>query len=693
MARQYQLKQVRNIGIMAHIDAGKTTTTERILYYTGKVHKLGEVHEGTAVMDWMPQEQERGITITSAATTCFWRDNRINIIDTPGHVDFTAEVERSLRVLDGAVAVFCSVGGVEPQSETVWRQADRYGVPRIAFVNKMDRVGANFLETIATMKDKLGAKAVAVQLPLGAEDVFRGIIDLIRMKAIVHTDDATGADFVVEDIPADMQEQAKLYRGILIEALAEEDEVILDKYVHGHEPSVEELVSVIRKATLDGIVVPVLCGASFKNKGVQQLLDAIVDYLPSPLDVPPMKGTNPKTDQEEVRKADDNEPFCALAFKIMTDPYVGKLTYFRVYSGTIRKGVSVYNSNSSSRERLGRILEMHANDRKDVEEVSAGDIVAAVGLKHVSTGDTICDEEHKIVLESMLFPEPVISMAIEPKTRADRDKLQMALHKMTEEDPTFKISSNVETGQTIISGMGELHLDIIKDRMFREFQVQANVGAPQVAFRETITTAVRAEGKFIKQSGGHGQYGHVVMTIEPMEKGSGFLFEDNIVGGAIPKEYIKSVKHGVEEAATTGVLGGYPVVDIKISLEDGSYHDVDSSDLAFKMAASIGFKDGVKRAKPILLEPIMKVDVTTPEEYMGDVIGDINSRRGKIINIESKAKTRIIKSEVPLKEMFGYATSIRSLTKGRASYAMEPSHFNKVPRDIEEQILDIKAKK
>ncbi|HRZ87825.1 MAG TPA: elongation factor G, partial [bacterium] len=580
------------------------------------------------------------------------------------------------------------------QSETVWRQADRYGVPRIAFVNKMDRVGADFLATIETMKDKLGTKAVAVQLPIGAEDSFRGIVDLIRMQAIIYIEDEkSDTNYTIEEIPADMLEQAKAFRGKMIEALAEEDEMLLDKYVHGHEPSEQELVSVMRKATLDGIAVPVLCGASFKNKGVQLLLDAVVDYMPGPLDVPPIKGINPKNDQEEARKPDDSEPFSALAFKIMTDPYVGKLTYFRVYSGSTKKGTAVYNTTSNSRERLGRLLEMHANDRKDIDEVFTGDIVAAVGLKHVSTGDTLCSEDHKIILESMLFPEPVISMAIEPKTRADRDKLQMALHKMTEEDPTFKISSNQETGQTIISGMGELHLDIIKDRMFREFQVQANVGAPQVAFRETITAPCRAEGKFIKQSGGRGQYGHVVINVEPMEKGAGFLFVDNIIGGVIPKEFIKSVKQGVEEAAMTGVLGGYPVVDMKVTLEDGSYHDVDSSDLAFKMAGSIGFKDAVKRAKPILLEPIMRVDVTTPEEYMGEVIGDINSRRGKVTTIDSKLKTRIIKAEVPLKEMFGYATSIRSLTKGRASYSMEPSHFNKVPRDIEEQILDIKKEK
>jgi len=567
-------------------------------------------------------------------------------------------------------------------------------VPRIAFVNKMDRVGADFLATIETMKDKLGTKAVAVQLPIGAEDSFRGIVDLIRMQAIIYIEDEkSDTNYTIEEIPADMLEQAKAFRGKMIEALAEEDEMLLDKYVHGHEPSEQELVSVMRKATLDGIAVPVLCGASFKNKGVQLLLDAVVDYMPGPLDVPPIKGINPKNDQEEARKPDDSEPFSALAFKIMTDPYVGKLTYFRVYSGSTKKGTAVYNTTSNSRERLGRLLEMHANDRKDIDEVFTGDIVAAVGLKHVSTGDTLCSEDHKIILESMLFPEPVISMAIEPKTRADRDKLQMALHKMTEEDPTFKISSNQETGQTIISGMGELHLDIIKDRMFREFQVQANVGAPQVAFRETITAPCRAEGKFIKQSGGRGQYGHVVINVEPMEKGAGFLFVDNIIGGVIPKEFIKSVKQGVEEAAMTGVLGGYPVVDMKVTLEDGSYHDVDSSDLAFKMAGSIGFKDAVKRAKPILLEPIMRVDVTTPEEYMGEVIGDINSRRGKVTTIDSKLKTRIIKAEVPLKEMFGYATSIRSLTKGRASYSMEPSHFNKVPRDIEEQILDIKKEK
>ncbi|MDP8263184.1 MAG: elongation factor G [Candidatus Ancaeobacter aquaticus] len=688
--RQFPLDKIRNIGIMAHIDAGKTTTTERILFYTGKVHKLGEVHEGTAVMDWMPQEQERGITITSASTTCFWQDFRINIIDTPGHVDFTAEVERSLRVLDGVIAVFCSVGGVEPQSETVWRQADRYGIPRIAFVNKMDRVGADFIGSVEMMKDRLGARAVPIQLPIGAEEKFEGIIDLVQMKALRYTSDAMGAEFVVEEIPDALKSQANEYRGLLIEALAEEDELILEKYVNGHEPSKEELMTVIRKATLDGLIVPVMCGTAFKNKGVQQLLDAVVQYLPSPLDIPPIKGINPSTDHEEVREADDSQPFSALAFKIMTDPFVGKLTYMRVYSGTIKKGSGVYNSCRKTKDRLGRILEMHANDRKDIDEVNAGDIIAAVGLKGVSTGDTLCDDSHKIVLESMLFPEPVISMAIEPKTAGDRDKLQIALHKMTEEDPTFKIATNIETGQTIIAGMGELHLDIIKDRMFREFKVEANVGAPQVAYRETITIPAKAEGKFIKQSGGRGQYGHVEISIEPTEKGSGFVFVNAIVGGAIPKEFIKPVKAGLEEAAKTGVIGGYPVVDIKVTLEDGSYHDVDSSEIAFKMAASIAFKDVVRKAKPIILEPIMKVDVTTPEEYMGDIIGDINSRRGKIINIESKAKTRIIRTEVPLKEMFGYATSMRSLTKGRASYSMEPSHFDKVPKDIEEQILNRK---
>ncbi len=689
--RPYSLEKTRNIGIMAHIDAGKTTTTERILFYTGKVHKIGEVHDGTAVMDWMPQEQERGITITSAATTCFWRENRINIIDTPGHVDFTVEVERSLRVLDGAVAVFCAVGGVEPQSETVWRQADRYSIPRIAFINKMDRTGADFFDAVKQMKERLGAKAVPIQIPIGSEDKFQGVVDLVRMKAVVYIADADVAGtFELQDIPADLKAQAEEYRGHLIEALAEEDETLLDKYVHGTQPTEEEIRKVLRKAVLDGVLVPVMCGASFKNKGVQPLLDAVVDYMPAPTDVPDIKGINPETDAEEHRKTGDNEPFCALAFKIMSDPYVGKLTYFRVYSGTLTKGMSVYNPKKRDRERIGRVLEMHANQRKDLETVFSGDIAAAVGLKNVRTGDTLCDEEHPVMLEAMHFPEPVISMAIEPKTKADREKLTMALQKMSEEDPTFRVSSNIETGQTIIAGMGELHLDIIKDRMFREFSVGANVGAPQVAFRETVSVPSRAEGKFIRQSGGRGQYGHVVITMEPLERGSGYVFEDKIVGGSIPREYIKSVQQGLEEASQTGVLGGYPCVDLKISLEDGSYHDVDSSDLAFKMAASLGFKEAMRKGKPVMLEPIMKVDVTTPEEYMGTIIGDLNSRRGKIMSIDNKGTTRMIHSEVPLKEMFGYATTVRSLSSGRAAYTMEPSHFARAPKNIEDEVLDKK---
>jgi elongation factor G len=694
--RAYALENTRNIGIMAHIDAGKTTTTERVLFYTGKVYKIGEVHDGTAVMDWMPQEQERGITITSAATTCFWRDTRINIIDTPGHVDFTVEVERSLRVLDGAVAVFCAVGGVEPQSETVWRQADRYNVPRIAFINKMDRVGADFFACLGQMKDKLGAKAVPIQIPIGAEDQFRGIVDLVRMKAVVFKDSEPGSkkvgEFDVVDIPEDLKKQAEKYRGQLIEAIAEENESLLEKYVNGTEPSEEELRATMRKAVLDGVVTLVLCGSAFKNKAVQPMLDAVVDYLPSPLDVPSIKGLNPDTEEEEERKAGDDEPFCALAFKIATDPYVGKLTFFRVYSGAISKASFVYNTKRRDRERMGRILEMHANQRKDLDMVFSGDIAAAVGLKNVKTGDTLCDEEHAITLEAMQFPEPVISMAIEPKTKADRDKLTDALGKMTDEDPTFRVQTNVETGQTIISGMGELHLDVIRDRMFREFSVSANVGAPQVAYRETITIPSRAEGKFIRQSGGKGQYGHVVLALEPLENGKGYEFEDNIVGGAIPKEFIKSIVQGLKETLLTGVLGGYPVVDLKVSLEDGSYHDVDSSDLAFKMAASIGFKEGMRKAKPVLLEPIMKVDVMTPEDYMGTLIGDLNSRRGKIMNIDSRGKTRIIHGEAPLREMFGYATTIRSLSSGRANYVMEPSHFEKAPKSVENAVLDKKGK-
>ncbi|MDP3980861.1 MAG: elongation factor G [Chlamydiota bacterium] len=687
MAREYTLDRIRNIGIAAHIDAGKTTTTERILFYTGRTHKIGEVHDGAATMDWMVQEQERGITITSAATTCYWKNVRINIIDTPGHVDFTVEVERSLRVLDGAVAVFCAVGGVEPQSETVWRQAERYHVPRIAFVNKMDRVGADFYDVLHQMWDKLGAKAVALQIPLGNEDQFCGVIDLVRMKAYVFDSETLGAKYVEEEVPAEYLEKAKEYRHKMIEGVSEEDELLLEKFVEGVEPTEKEIKAAIRKGCINGDLFPVICGSAFKNKGVQQILDAVVDYLPSPLDVPPIHGTSPKTGEQVECKTDDSEPFTALAFKIASDPYVGKLTFFRVYSGTLNKGSYVYNANTQNKERIGRIVRMHANHREDIDSVYAGDIAAAVGLKGTSTGQTICDDGRHLVLESMNFPEPVISMAIEPKSQADRDKLSIALNRLAEEDPTFRISSNTETGQTIISGMGELHLDVLRDRMFREFNVGANVGAPQVAFRETIQKSTEAEGKFIKQTGGRGQYGHVYIELEPLEPGLGVEFVDKIVGGSIPKEYIGSVEQGFREAAKNGIIGGYPMVDLRLTLVDGSYHDVDSSDIAFKMASSMAFKDAAKKALPVLLEPIMKVDVFTPEDNLGDIIGDLNSRRGRIHDIESRSRIKIVHSQVPLSEMFGYATAIRSLTKGRASYSMEPSHFEKVPKNIEEKII------
>jgi elongation factor G len=691
MARQASLENTRNIGIMAHIDAGKTTTSERILYYTGKTYKLGEVHEGTAIMDWMPQEQERGITITSAATTCFWKDHRINIIDTPGHVDFTAEVERSLRVLDGAVALFCAVGGVEPQSETVWRQADRYGVPRVAFVNKMDRTGADFFAAFASMKEKLAAPVVAIQLPLGAEDKFKGIIDLVVMKAYEYVDETQGSKYVEMEIPSEFMEKAKEFRHKLVEDISSLDDALLEKYMSDTPLTTDEIKTVLRRETIKGNLVPVLCGASFKNKGVQHLLDAIIEYLPSPVDIASVKGINPDTNSEEERKANDKEPFSALAFKIMSDPHVGKLTYFRIYSGSIEKGMYVYNPTSRKRERIGRILQMHANSREDIETASAGDIVASVGLKLVKTGDTLCSEKTPIVLGAMNFPEPVISMAIEPKTRADMEKLHEALTKLMEEDPTFRVKTNTETGQTIISGMGELHLDILRDRMVREFNVDANVGAPQVSYRETITKDSLAEGKFIKQSGGHGQYGHVVLFVEPLPPGTGITFEDKIVGGVIPSEYIKSVEAGARECATTGVIAGFPVTDVKIAVVNGSYHEVDSSDLAFKMASSLAFKEAVRKAHPIILEPIMKVEVITPQEYMGDIIGDMNSRRGRIIELETKAGARIIDAEIPLKEMFGYATDLRSLSKGRASYSMEPLRFEKVPKNVEEQLLEKKT--
>lgn len=673
---------------MAHIDAGKTTTTERILFYTGKVHKIGEVHDGAATMDWMVQEQERGITITSAATTCFWKGHRINIIDTPGHVDFTVEVERSLRVLDGAVAIFCSVGGVEPQSETVWRQADKYGVPRIAFINKMDRVGADFFRVIEMMRERLGANPVPVQLPIGSEDEFKGVIDLIREKAIIYVDDL-GTRSDETDIPEDMKDLVAEYREKLLEAVADIDEELMMKYLEGEEITAEEIKKAIRKATLSVEMIPVLCGSAFKNKGVQPLLDAVVDYLPAPTDIPPIKGINPDTDDEDERKASDDEPFSALAFKVATDPYVGKLTFFRVYSGTLKSGSYVYNSTTGKKERIGRILLMHANHREEVDEVYTGDIAGAVGLKQTTTGDTLCDEKHKIILESMQFPEPVISVAIEPKTKADQEKMSVALQKLAEEDPTFRVHTDEETGQTIISGMGELHLEIIADRLLREFKVDANVGKPQVAYKETIRQAVDAEGKFVRQSGGRGQYGHVKIKFEPLEPGSGFEFEDKIVGGVVPKEYIPAVEAGLREAMENGVLAGYPVVDIKATLYDGSYHEVDSSEMAFKIAASMAFKDGAKKAKPVLLEPMMKVEVVVPEEYMGDVMGDISARRGKVEGMEPRGGgAQVIRGYVPLAEMFGYATDLRSRTQGRGTYVMQFDHYAEVPQNIAEKIIE-----
>jgi len=686
--RQVTLERTRNIGICAHIDAGKTTTTERILYYTGKVYKLGEVHEGTATMDWMEQEQERGITITSAATTCFWREHRVNIIDTPGHVDFTVEVERSLRVLDGAVAVFCAVGGVEPQSETVWRQANKYKVPRIAFVNKMDRTGADFEAAVHQMRERLAANAVPIQIPVGKEADFRGIVDLVQMNAVVWSGEELGATFDVVEIPKELLGSAKAAHAKLVEAVAEKDEELMHLFLEGKEITPAQLQLAIRRIVIKNELVPVTCGAAFKNKGVQPLLDAVVDYLPSPLDVPDVVGTNPDTKESETRAADDNGPFCALAFKIWTDPYAGKLIFFRVYSGKAPKGMTVYNPRNNKRERIGRLLEMHANHRQEIDVCFSGDIGALVGLKNITTGDTICDEDHPILLESITFPEPVISMAIEPNTKADRDKMSAALQRLAEEDPTFRLTTNQETGQTIISGMGELHLDIIKDRMFREFNVGATAGRPQVAYRETITKKAEAEGKFIRQSGGHGQYGHAVITIEPGEKGSGVVVEDEIVGGAIPREYVPAVEDGILEAAQTGVLGGYPMVDVKVAIIDGTYHEVDSSEIAFKMAGSFAFKEAARKAGAIMLEPIMDVEVITPEEHMGDVIGDLNSRRGKVSHLETRANSTIIHASVPLAQMFGYATALRSLTKGRASYSMEPLNFQKVPENILAEILD-----
>ncbi|MFA5074417.1 MAG: elongation factor G [Nitrospirota bacterium] len=687
MARQYSLENTRNIGIMAHIDAGKTTTTERILYYTGVSYKIGEVHDGTAVMDWMVQEQERGITITSAATTCFWRDKRINIIDTPGHVDFTIEVERSLRVLDGAVAAFDSVSGVEPQSETVWRQADKYQVPRIAFMNKMDRIGADFYMGVQSMVDRLGANPVPIQIPIGAEDKFRGSIDLVTMKAIYFDDETLGAKYVVEDISQDLLPKAKEYREKMLEKLADVDDVITEKFLNGENPTESEIKAAIRTGTIAMRIFPVICGSAFKNKGVQLLLDAVVDYLPSPIDIPSVKGINPKTEKEEERKASDDEPFAAIAFKIMTDPFVGQLTFIRVYSGTLSSGSYVYNSTKGVRERVGRLLKMHANKREEVQEIYAGDICAAVGLKSSLTGNTLCDENKPIILEAMTFPEPVIHVAVEPKTKADQEKLGLSLQKLMQEDPSFRVMTDQETGQTIISGMGELHLEIIVDRLLREFKVDANVGKPQVAYRETIRKKVTAEGKYIRQTGGRGQYGHVVLELEPQEPGTGFEFENKIVGGSVPKEYIAPVQKGIVEAMENGVLAGYPMVDIKVKIIDGSYHDVDSSEMAFKIAGSMGFKEGAGKASAVLLEPIMAVEVVCAEEYMGDVIGDLSSRRGRVQGMNMRGSGRVITALVPLSEMFGYATDIRSKTQGRATYTMQFEHYEEVPKNISEQII------
>ena len=692
MPREYSLERTRNIGIMAHIDAGKTTTTERILFYTGKTHKLGEVHEGAATMDWMEEEQERGITITSAATTCYWKDHRINIIDTPGHVDFTVEVERSLRVLDGSVTVFCAKGGVEPQSETVWRQADKYHVPRMAYVNKMDITGANFFRVIDMMKERLHTNPLPIQLPIGKEMTFRGIIDLVNMEADVYYD-VDGKDVRVEPIPEDMKELAQQYRDELVEKVAETDDTLMEKYLEGEELTVEEIKGAIRKATIANQVVPVCCGSSYRNKGVQKLLDAVVDYMPAPTDIPDVTGVDPTTGEEDSRKADDNAPFSALAFKIMTDPFVGKLCYFRVYSGTVNAGDIVYNSTKGKRERLGRVLMMHANDRTDIETCYTGDIAAAIGVKNTTTGDTFCDEKHPIILESMEFPEPVIRVAIEPKTRAGQEKMGIALAKLAEEDPTFRTWTDEETGQTIIAGMGELHLQIIVERMLREFKVEANIGKPQVAYKETIRKKVDQETKYKRQSGGSGQYGHVKITIEPNEPGKGYEFVNAVVGGSIPKEFIPAVDAGIQGAMQSGVLAGYNVVDVKVTLYDGSYHEVDSSEMAFKIAGSMAFKEAMRKADPVLTEPVMKVVTIVPEEYMGDVIGDFNSRRGQILTMEAASGgVEEITAHVPLSNMFGYATDLRSKTQGRGIYSMEPSHFAEVPKSIQEEIIKARGK-
>ncbi|MBI5808718.1 MAG: elongation factor G [Ignavibacteriales bacterium] len=686
--KRVEINKVRNIGIMAHIDAGKTTTTERILFYTGKVHRLGEVHDGAATMDWMEQEKERGITITSAATTTEWRGHQINIIDTPGHVDFTVEVERSLRVLDGAIALFCAVGGVEPQSETVWRQADKYGVPRIAFVNKMDRIGADYFGAVQMMKDKLAANAIPITIPVGEGDLFRGIIDLITMKAIMFNEETLGSVFDIVEIPDDLMPLAQKYRTHMLEAVSDVDDTLLEKYLEGHEISPEEVRKVLREATIKLTIIPVLCGSSFKNKGVQQLLDAVVDFLPSPLDGGNLVAHHVHKNDQVERKIDPKEKFTALAFKIMTDPYVGKLTFIRVYTGTLQAGSYVYNSISDKKERVGRVLQMHANHREDMEEVRAGDIAAVVGLKYTRTGDTLCTEDDPLVLERMAFPEPVIQIAIEPKTKADQDKLSDALGKLSDEDPTFKVKVDDETGQTLISGMGELHLEILVDRMKREFKVEANVGKPQVAYRETITKKVTSEGKFVKQSGGRGKYGHVWIEMEPNEPGKGFEFTNAIVGGSVPKEYINPVINGLNEAMRNGVLAGYPVVDVKVKLFDGSYHEVDSDEISFKVAASMAFKQGALKAGPILLEPIMSVEVITPEEYLGDVMGDLNSRRGKIEGFSSRKDAQVIRAMVPLAQMFGYATILRSMTQGRAIYTMQFSHYSEVPKSVAEEITE-----
>jgi len=687
MVRTVPLEKTRNIGIMAHIDAGKTTTTERILYYTGINYKIGEVHEGTATMDWMVQEQERGITITSAATTCHWRDHRVNIIDTPGHVDFTIEVERSLRVLDGAVAVFCSVGGVEPQTETVWRQADKYRVPRLAFVNKMDRLGADFFRVVKMIEDRLGARTVVMQLPIGAEDKFSGIVDLVTMKAVVWEDESLGAKFHEEPIPSELKAQAEEYREKLVEAAADCDENIMMKYLDGKEVTEAEIRSAIRSGTLSLKVVPILCGSAFRNKGVQPMLDAVVDYLPSPLDIPPVTGVEPGTTKPAERPAKDDAPFSALAFKIMTDPFVGTLTFFRVYSGTLNSGASIYNSTKSKRERIGRLLKMHANKREEIKEVYAGDIAAAVGLKTATTGDTLCDENKPIVLESIDFPDPVISIAIEPKSKADQERLGLSLQKLATEDPSFKVRTDEETGQTIISGMGELHLEIIVDRLLREFNVGANVGKPQVAYKETVRKKVEQQGRFVRQTGGRGQYGDVWITLEPQQPGAGFEFIDAVKGGSIPREYISAVEKGIKEATENGPLAGYPVVDVKATLFDGSYHDVDSSEIAFKIAGSMAFKEAARKANPVLLEPIMAVEVVVPEEFMGDVIGDISSRRGKVLGMDTRPAAQAIDARVPLAQMFGYATDLRSMTQGRATYTMQFSHYEPVPAAVAEGIM------